>query len=99
MKQNELFFHYTKNDLEKLTAMLGKTTPSVFENCVNESGMTLLHQACIDQNVEVLTTIASTYEPSAFKHLVNLSNNEHGWTPGLWAAHRQDIDVLQFLVD
>jgi ankyrin repeat protein len=57
--------------------------------------MTLLHHVSFDGNMDALKLMRNL---PYFKEVVDLDNNEVGWTPALWAAARGEVEIVEELV-
>jgi ankyrin repeat protein len=76
-------------------SILSNLTLQQYESILLDE-MTLLHHVAFDGNLEVLQMLKTL---PYYKEIVDLDNNEMGWTPLLWAASRGDMEMTRALVD
>jgi len=61
-------------------------------NCANVDGLTALHQACIDENVELVELLVNN---GAYLD----ARDDEGWTPLHAAASAGNVEIAQLLID
>ena len=81
-----------ENKIQRIKQIM-KSNPS-FSSVTNSiTGETILHQACINGNVEIVTLLIEKYKADPFLKMKN------GSTPFLLACHRGNFAVANYLID
>jgi len=80
----------TAGDIDEATRFLDKNIVDI--DYTNVDGLTALHQACIDENIDMVTLLVDNGAD------IEARDNE-GWTPLHAAVSAGDIDIVRFLLD
>ena len=82
--------------LEDMVMLLGKGQASTYTDC-KQDGMTLLHHAAFEENVEVVQLLRN--QLSFFEEVVDENGNEEGWTPLTFSAQVANLEIAQILIE
>lgn len=92
----DAYQNQNKDKLQEILSKLGQSNPKAFLDC-KHSGLTLLHHAVYDENIEVVQMMKKWLP--YFNDIVDEDvDHEEGWTPLLLSACKANLDIMKLLI-